>query len=82
MDFENLCWVLRFKIFIGVEDGAGGIADVKVVPPEMAETEKAVIARRGDKLVPEFGKIQVWLVRTPQRDKEKVERRIGCFTGK
>ena len=47
-----------------------------------AEKEKAMLARQGDRLVEEFAKIHAWLVRAPQRDQEKVGRRIGRVAGK
>lgn len=44
--------------------------------------ELAMLARQSDGLSEQLGKINAWLERSPQHDKEKVGRRIGRWLGK
>ena len=47
-----------------------------------AEKERAMLQRQSDRLTEELVKIDAWLRRRPQRDLEKVGRRIGRHLGK
>jgi transposase len=49
---------------------------------QRAEKEKSMLLRQSEKLSQELQKINLWLQRSPQKDKEKVGRRIGRWTGK
>jgi hypothetical protein len=63
-------------------DGNGSEKFVLCRSTARAEKERAMLARQTMALATELGKIQTWLVRSPQTDLEKVGRRIGRALGK
>ena len=63
-------------------DGDGSERYVLCRSTARAQKERAMLERQSQGLVVELGKIQAWLVRSPQADLEKVGRRIGRVLGK
>jgi hypothetical protein len=63
-------------------DGDGSERYVLCRSTARAQKERAMLERQSQGLVVELGKIQAWLVRSPQADLEKVGRRIGRVFGK
>jgi hypothetical protein len=47
-----------------------------------AEKERAMLQRQSERLTEELRKVDVWLTRSPQQDRETVGRRIGRHLGK
>lgn len=62
-------------------DGQGGEKYVLCRSTARAEKERAMLVRQSDNLGAELAKIDAWLQRTPQSDREKVGRRIGRVLG-
>jgi transposase len=62
-------------------DGQGSEKYVLCRSTARAEKERAMLARQTENLTAELFKIQAWLQRTPQSDREKVGRRIGRVLG-
>lgn len=63
-------------------DGNGSEKFVLCRSTARAQKERAMLERQSQRLADELGKIQAWLVRSPQSDLEKVGRRIGRALGK
>lgn len=63
-------------------DGNGNEKFVLCRSTARAQKERAMLERQSQRLAAELGKIQAWLVRSPQTDLEKVGRRIGRALGK
>ena len=62
-------------------DGQGSEKYVLCRSTARAEKERAMLARQAENLTTELAKIQAWLQRSPQSDREKVGRRIGRVLG-
>lgn len=63
-------------------DGNGSEKYVLCRSSQRGEKEKSMLVRQSDKLSEELQKINVWLQRSPQKNKGKVERRIGRWLGR
>jgi len=62
-------------------DGQGCEKYVLCRSTARAEKERAMLARQTENLTAELAKIDAWLQRTPQNDRERVGRRIGRVLG-
>lgn len=62
-------------------DGQGSEKYVLCRSTARAEKERAMLARQTENLTAELAKIDAWLQRTPQNDRERVGRRIGRVLG-
>lgn len=62
-------------------DGQGSEKYVLCRSTARAEKERAMLARQTENLTAELSKIDAWLQRTPQNDRERVGRRIGRVLG-
>jgi transposase len=84
LEKENWCEVqegLEAKL-LEHPDGNGIEKYLLCRSSQRAEKEKSMLIRQSEKLSEELQKIHLWLERSPQKDKEKVGRRIGRWTGK
>jgi len=63
-------------------DGLGAEKYVLCRSTARAGKERAMLARQSERLAVDLWRIHHWLERTPQRDQEKVGRRIGRALGK